>query len=104
MITVSFAVTNDQSGFEFWLRGGEEVGFSKSRKRILASSLGKEIEARTAPHSVFGPLDSWTTERYRELCNYAHGRGGYTNGDMWESNGPIYPLCQPRVRQSALTN
>lgn len=27
---------------------------------------------------------------YRELCNYAHTRPGYSEGALWESNGPIY--------------
>jgi hypothetical protein len=27
---------------------------------------------------------------YRDLCNYAHSRPGFTDGDLWQSNGPIY--------------
>lgn len=27
---------------------------------------------------------------YRDLCNYAHSRAGFTDGNLWESNGPIY--------------
>jgi hypothetical protein len=27
---------------------------------------------------------------YKELCNYAHTRPGFAEGDLWKSNGPIY--------------
>jgi hypothetical protein len=27
---------------------------------------------------------------YRDLCNYAHSRPGFTDGDLRRSNGPIY--------------
>jgi hypothetical protein len=27
---------------------------------------------------------------YRELCRYAHSQPGYSNADLWQSNGPVF--------------
>lgn len=27
---------------------------------------------------------------YENLCRYAHSRPGHTNGDIWQSNGPVF--------------
>jgi hypothetical protein len=47
--------------------------------------------------SLWDPRDAllpggFARRLYRELCNYAHTRPGYTEADLWESNGPIYAV------------
>ena len=32
----------------------------------------------------------WMEELYYRLCGYAHSRPDSSDGEMWESNGPIY--------------
>ena len=34
----------------------------------------------------------WVRRLFGELSNYSHSRPGYANGDIWESNGPVYSL------------
>jgi hypothetical protein len=38
-----------------------------------------------------GPLPGgYARQLYGDLCNYAHSRPGFTDGDLRSSNGPIY--------------
>ena len=49
----------------------------------------------TIPDSLFDPKQpnqkaGWARRLYSTLSDYSHARPGHTDGDMRESNGPIY--------------
>lgn len=44
---------------------------------------------RAAPPSVL-KAGGWADTLYEELCPYSHSRPDASDGEIWESNGPIY--------------
>jgi len=91
IVATGLAVTDNSTLFKKWREDGQEIAFGQARAWIRDSTIGKEIDADAAPHSVFGDDDaSWVKARYARLCCYAHSRAGYNNADFWESNGPVY--------------
>jgi hypothetical protein len=42
------------------------------------------------PNSRSGTPGGFARRLYKDLCNYAHSRPGFTDGDIRKSNGPIY--------------
>ena len=49
----------------------------------------RHVTKAIAPASVFKPK-GWMQTLYDELCAYTHCRPDASDGEMWESNGPIY--------------
>jgi hypothetical protein len=49
----------------------------------VEAALGGSARFGNKPNGVFRHL-------YEDLCRYAHSRPGFTNGDIWQSNGPVF--------------
>ena len=92
IVAAALSVTSNQQLFEDWRERGREVPFRDARAWLRDSNLGRQVDADSAPESVFGNAStSWTKSRvHSRLCAYAHSRAGYNNADFWESNGPIF--------------
>ena len=89
--------------FKAWQDGCEEFWFRDACKLLMeAESLRKlrEVLADRSHDSLFdkGTRDAcgglvgrgWVRRLYDHLCKYSHSRPGFTSGDLWRSNGPVY--------------
>lgn len=62
----------------------------------LAALTGKapqlaEVDARFGEPGLFGRNPDGLLQRaYAKLCRYSHSRPGHTNGDIRQSNGPVF--------------
>jgi hypothetical protein len=97
-VAASLAVTNDTARYSAW-RSGTEIPMREARPLLRDSQEGRRIDAAVTPSSIFGNDSShWIKRRYARLCAYTHGAAGYTNMDLWGSNGPIFvPAALRRV-------
>ncbi len=88
----AMAATSRMDDFAAWRRGEREPRFYESRKTILESQIGMQIEGNLESGSLFGGLDAdgWLAILYKRLCAYAHSQAGFNNAHFWESNGPVY--------------
>lgn len=83
-----------------WQQGKSNLNFQQSCREFAAHEALIELESAGQRGYGLGvnlfPADdlpssrprAWTTNLYSRLCEFAHPRG--TNGQLWESNGPIY--------------
>jgi hypothetical protein len=88
----------DDAQFKRWRSGEEKISFGKATddlakigraaalEKHLHRTMGDDLLSRYSPSSPGG----WSRRLYQELCRYAHSRPGFTNSDLWRSNGPIY--------------
>jgi hypothetical protein len=84
--------------FAQWRAGKTELSFGRAcdgldgpaplqpLKVHIQATLGDSIFKRKTKTTPGG----WARRLYSELSNYSHTRPGFTNVDMWASNGPIY--------------
>lgn len=97
-IGIHFELANESHTFKDWL-GGEEFSFGQAAD--LASqhknvcTLEKALQASGNDdlfHQRRPPADQGGLMRrlFRILSKYAHGAPGFTDGDIWQSNGPIF--------------
>ena len=68
--------------FNKWKDGDAEIGFSYCRRKFFAELSEK--------HSGLFKPDGLLRAHYHELCKYAHSRPNASDGDLWQSNGPVY--------------
>jgi hypothetical protein len=69
--------------------------FGNSVDLIGADSAVAAIEARLAGSGLFGMHpDGVLRSLHDNVCSYAHSQPGYTNADIWQSNGPVFT---PRI-------
>jgi hypothetical protein len=83
------ACRNDEAGLARWLDGQTEPTFGRSC-RTLHDTYPEPQDSDG--YSIFGRKRddaAWARRIYSRLCGYAHSRGGSTNVDLWQSNGPI---------------
>lgn len=91
------ALHNSQE-YADWRSGKAEFKFSVACNQLCREPL---LSTFTAQMRATGHQCLWDTKRgalpggyarrlYRDLCNYAHSRPGFTDGDLRQSNGPIY--------------
>jgi hypothetical protein len=81
-----------------WRNGSGEFKFGTACDQLSnqASISAFNKRMRTAGQQSLwdakaNPLPGGYSRRlYKELCNYAHSRPGFTDGDLRKSNGPIY--------------
>src|SRR5271166_1409075 len=105
VVTVGCAcqTLNLHKEFKAWQDGCEEFWFRDACKLLMeAESLRKlrEVLADRSHDSLFdkGTRDAcgglvgrgWVRRLYDHLCKYSHSRPGFTSGDLWRSNGPVY--------------
>ena len=84
--------------FTSWQEGETKIGISWAcdrlaslqrmqplRRHLLSLAGDTLFDQRTPDHS-----EGWIRSLYGELSNYGHCRPGFGNGDLWNSNGPVY--------------
>lgn len=93
----SFA--NNRQIYGDWRSGAAEFSFGVACARLATEPMLDRLnsELRRSGQSLFDPKDrtrglagGHARQWYGELCNYAHSRPGFADGDLWRSNGPIY--------------
>jgi hypothetical protein len=65
-----------------WKTGASEFTFTPARQALL------EL-VRLKPAGWLLEKDKPPAQTYRQLCRFTHSRSDTTDGDLWESNGPI---------------
>jgi hypothetical protein len=80
-----------------WQDGSDEFGFGRACDLLINAESLRELRRLLADRlhdSLFdqGPRDGrgWVRRLYDQLSNYVHSRPGFTSGDLWRSNGPVY--------------
>jgi hypothetical protein len=91
------AFTNSQQ-YRNWQNGLDEFKFGTACDLLSKEPL---LDAFNAGMRAAGHQSLWDAKKgtssggyarrlYRDLCNYAHSRRGFTDADLRRSNGPIY--------------
>jgi hypothetical protein len=88
----------DGQDFERWRSGEVPSGFDKACQRLNGAPALQSMNAHlidTLGFSIFEQKTreaegGWARRLYSLLSEYSHTRPGFTNFDMWNSNGPIY--------------
>jgi hypothetical protein len=82
-----------------WRTGTAEFSFGRACDLLSTEPmlLSFNHELQKSGQSLFDAKDKTrglagghARQWYGELCNYAHSRPGFTDTDLWSSNGPIY--------------
>jgi len=93
---MAFQLTANQQGFADWLRG-EEISFNEYAMLVskhpkiapleqsLLAATGDNLYRERKPSDAGG----FVRRLFKHLSKYAHGIPGKTEGDIWQSNGPI---------------
>jgi hypothetical protein len=100
VIGAGCAVRSDEASYQLWRSGQQEMSFARGADYLMAVPLELTLQ-RACKDSLFGQKKQATQRTpaisagfvrrfYSELSDYAHSRPGSTNGDLWQSNGPIY--------------
>lgn len=93
----SFARNNQMCAT--WRSGAVEFSFGTACDRLLSEPMlaGFNGEMRRSGPSLFDAKDrtrglpgGHARQWHAVLCDYAHSRPGFAEGDLWESNGPVY--------------
>jgi hypothetical protein len=88
-----YAVQNDPAKYRSWRNGtADEPKFGNSIDIIGQHPAVAATNGRLAAPGLFGTRQVPGVFRnlYAGLCRYAHSQPGYTNGDIWRSNGPVF--------------
>jgi hypothetical protein len=81
-----------------WRNGSEEFKFDVACNQLRSEPLLRAFNTRmrdAGRQSLWDAKDGalpggYARRLYKEMCNYAHSRPGFTDGDLRKSNGPIY--------------
>ena len=89
---VRFAVMNDKAGFQAWRNGTADAPkFGNSSDLIGRNAAVAQIDTALGGVGIFGVNPSGVLRSlYADVCRYAHSQPGYTNADIWQSNGPVF--------------
>lgn len=90
-------ISKDVPRFRSWL-AGEGFGFGWAADNLPANKSVRELElhldARVADDLFRQKTGSdpggFARRLFGRLSKYTHGAPGFTDGDMWESNGPVF--------------
>lgn len=87
-----FAVGNDEPGFTAWRASATEPPrFGNSVDVIGIKPAGKALDAKLGGQGLFGNKPHGVMRAlYSDVCRYAHSTPGFSNGDIWQSNGPVF--------------
>jgi hypothetical protein len=86
-----FAVRNDQRGYQGWRAGSDEPKFGNSVDLLGQDKVLAAAEQNIGAPGLFGRKpDGVLRTLYADLCRYAHSKPGYSNADIWQSNGPVF--------------
>jgi hypothetical protein len=73
----------DDRDYIVWKTSGSELGFTRFRRRMHGMLRNDQCKWLVAdeefPHKTF-----------RDLSNFTHSRPNSSDGELWESNGPVY--------------
>jgi hypothetical protein len=87
----AFAVRDDSVRYAGWRTGNFEPKFGNAIELLAADWRLAALDNRLGSPGLFGRKpDRVVQETYNKLCRYAHSRAGYTNADIWQSNGPVF--------------
>jgi hypothetical protein len=87
----ALAVRKDTAQYAGWRAGTFEPKFGNAIESLAADASLAALDNRLGPPGLFGRRpDGVVQETYNRLCRYAHSRAGYTNADIWQSNGPVF--------------
>ncbi len=84
--------------YKGWRNGSTEFKFGTACDLLSNEALLSTFNdgVRAAGHQSLWDakqgalLGGYARRLYRDMCNYAHSRPGFTDGDLRRSNGPIY--------------
>lgn len=86
-----YAVKNDTKGFAGWRAGTSEPKFGNSVDIIAGAPTVAAIELTLGSTGLFGNNPNGVLrDLYQDVCRYAHSSPGFTNADVWQSNGPVF--------------
>jgi hypothetical protein len=73
----------DDPDYIVWKTSGSELGFTRFRRRMHGMLRNEQCKWLVAdkefPQRIF-----------RDLSNFTHSRPNSSDGELWESNGPVY--------------
>ena len=90
-------VCAEATKYKEW-RQGKEIKFGEACDKLRTTAPVRALEFHvemSVKDSFFAPKNvkitgGWARRLYSFLSDYAHTRPGFSSGDMWASNGPIY--------------
>jgi hypothetical protein len=94
--------------FEQWCKGENNIGFGWACDRLSNSEQSKLIRTQLVEagsdslfdHRTPHRTEGWIRCLYAELSKYSHSRPQFGNGDLWQSNGPVYAVNGFRLASS----
>lgn len=96
-VGVCDAVFKDQQ-YKTWRKNTPEFKFKEACDKLSSGEALKQFndQMRKAGYQSLWDAKSpslpggYCRKLYSEMCNYTHSRRGFTDADLWKSNGPIY--------------
>lgn len=86
-----YAVRSDTRRFAAWRAGTTEPKFGNSVDIIASAPTVAAIESTLGGSGLFGNNPNGVLrDLYQDVCRYAHSSPGFTNADIWQSNGPVF--------------
>jgi len=103
LVGACLQLSDDRKAFRAW-RSGEEFGFGWAADKLRSVPGVKALESRLRSvthddllsHRTPDFAGGWSRRLYARLCKYSHSRPGWTNVDLWRSNGPIHVFAKVR--------
>lgn len=99
-IATECQLRNKVTEFAQWRAGTVEMSLGGACDGIATASRARTIEIylkNKLEDNLFSQRNrvrnmngGWIRRLFGDLSNFAHSRPGYTNGDLWNSNGPVY--------------
>jgi hypothetical protein len=97
-IGLHLELSGDQSRFQSWLAGTEELKFGWAADNAPRNKAVGDFEARLESEiadNLFRQKrgtnpGGFARRLFGNLSKFTHGGPGFTDGDMWESNGPVF--------------
>ncbi len=93
-IATQLAISKNTDDFQAWMAGEERIKLGWATDLLprnpAVSALEKHLEAR-ASDSLFAQKPKGLVRRFFvQLSKYTHGTHGYADGDLRQSNGPVF--------------
>jgi hypothetical protein len=88
-----YAVANDQPGYASWRSNllKEPPKFGNSVDVLGRRPAGQALDSALGSQGLFGSKpDGVLRALYSDVCRYAHSQPGFSNGAIWQSNGPVF--------------
>lgn len=91
--------------FKAWQNGDKRFGFGAACDLLIGVKSLQELRKLLADKSHDSLFDQkagdsdggWIRRLYDKLSEYSHSRPGFTSGDLWRSNGPVYNTAAFRL-------